>query len=97
VEHADFSIGGTFWCTGRQWRCTDIGTRAIVAIRIDGVAVDSTNPARRRTLSRAEAEAEGLFKGPPYKVAEVVFDEYDQEGCSLEPDSDDPVLALGST
>ena len=96
MEHADFRIGGTFWCSGRQWRCTDIGTRAIVAIRIDGVAVDSTDPTRRRTLTRAAAEAEGWFNGPPYKVAEVVFDEYDQEGCSLEPDSEDPVSELGS-
>ena len=65
MEHADFSIGGTFWCSGRQWRCTDIGTRAIVAIRIDSVAVDSTDPARRRTLSRAEADVGGWFNGPP--------------------------------
>ena len=96
MEHADFSIGGTFWCSGRQWRCTDIGTRAIVAIRIDSVAVDSTDPTWRRTLSRAEADVGGWFNGPPYKVAEVVFDEYDQEGCSLEPDSDDPVSEPGS-
>jgi len=29
------------------------------------------------------------YDGPPYAVAEVVFDEYDLEGCSLEPDPDD--------
>jgi hypothetical protein len=43
-------------------------------------------PKRRRILSRAEAEAEGWFNGPPYAVAESVFDEYDLEGCSLEPE-----------
>jgi hypothetical protein len=40
----------------------------------------------RRTLDRIEAEAEGWFKGPPYAVAESVFDEYEQEGCTLTPE-----------
>lgn len=43
-------------------------------------------PERHRTLSRAEAEAEGWFNGPPYAVAESVFDEYDMEDCSPEPE-----------
>jgi hypothetical protein len=29
------------------------------------------------------------YNGPPYAVAEVVFDEYDIEGCTREPDPDD--------
>jgi hypothetical protein len=33
-----------------------------------------------RTLSGAEAAAEGWFRGPPYAVAESVFDENDIEG-----------------
>jgi len=89
MQHHEFRIGGTFWCSGRQWRCTDIGTRTIIAMRIDSVDVGSNRPELRRTLSRAEAEAEGWFKGPPYAVAEVVFDEDDLPGCSLEPDPDD--------
>jgi hypothetical protein len=40
----------------------------------------------RRTLSRAEAEADGWFNGPPYAVSESVFDEDDQAGCTLTPD-----------
>jgi hypothetical protein len=28
-------------------------------------------------------EAEGWFNGPPYTVAERVFDEHDQTGCTL--------------
>lgn len=90
MKHADFTLGSTFWCSGRQWRCTDIGARTIIAIRIDSVTVDSTDPARRQMLRRAEAEAEGFFNGPPYAVAEVVFHEYDQVGCSPEPDPGDP-------
>ena len=64
----------------------DIGTRTIVAIRLDRVEVGSSAPERRRTLTRAEAEAEGWFNGPPYAVAESVFDEHDVDGCSLAPE-----------
>ena len=86
MRHSELKIGETFWCGGRQWRCTDIGTRTIVAIRVDRVEVGSEMPERRRILSRAEAEAEGWFNGPPYAVAESVFDEYDMEACSPEPE-----------
>jgi hypothetical protein len=83
MRHSDFSIGTIFWCSGRQWRCTDLGQRIIVAIRIDEVDVDSTGPSRRGPLSREEAEAGGWFSGPPYGVAEVVLDEHDLPACSL--------------
>ena len=86
MRHADFKIGGEFWCDGRQWRCTDIGTRTIVAIRIDRVEVGSNVPERRRMLDRAEAEVDGWFNGPPYAVSESVFDENDIEGCSPGPE-----------
>jgi hypothetical protein len=86
MQHNEFSIGATFWCGGRRWRCTDIGTRVIIAIRLDRVEVGGSAPELRRTLGQDEAEAEGWFNGPPYAVAESVFDEYDIEGCSLEPD-----------
>lgn len=66
MEHSDFSIGTVFYTGSGTWRCTDVGTRTIVAIKISGV--DPKNLA-----------------GPPYSVAEDVFDEYDIEGCSLDP------------
>jgi len=88
MERGEFRIGGTFWCGDSQWRCTDIGTRTIAAIRIDRVAVESNVLELRRTLSGKEAEADGWFNGPPYAVAEVLFDENDMAGCSLEPDED---------
>lgn len=87
MQCSDFRIGETFWCGGKQWRCTDIGTRTVIAIRIDGVDVDGTNRELRRTLSRAEAEADGWFNGPPYAVCEAVFDEDSLPGCSLAPDA----------
>lgn len=86
MDRPDFTLGMTFWCGSRQWRCTDIGTRTVIAIRIDSVGVDSNFPELRRTLSSSEAEAEGWFNGPPYTVVESVFDEDDLEGCSLDPD-----------
>ena len=61
-----------------------VGTRTILAIRLDHVEVGSDAPQRRRILSRAEAEAEGWFDEPPCAVAERVFDENDIEGCSAE-------------
>ena len=90
MNHSDFIIGGTFWCADRQWRCTDIGGRVIVAMRIDSVEVGSDTPALRRTLSGGEAEAEGWFNGPPYAVAETVFDEDSMEGCAVEAEDKSP-------
>jgi hypothetical protein len=37
-------------------------------------------------IGGAEAEAQGWLNGPPYAVAESVFDEDDFEGCSMELD-----------
>ncbi len=91
MQHGDFRIGETFWCSGREWRCTDIGRRTIFAIRIDSVEAGSNAPDPCRTLGRHEAEAEGWFNGPPYAVAEIVFDEDSLEGCSPEPEPDDAV------
>jgi hypothetical protein len=86
MKHADFRIGAEFRSGGRQWRCTDIGMRTIVAIRLDQVEVGCNQPELRRTLNRAEAEAEGWFTGPPYALNESVFDRYDMEGCSPAPE-----------
>jgi hypothetical protein len=83
MQRSDFMIGGVFWCGGRQWRCADIGTRVIIAIRLDHVDVGSNVPELRRTLTHAEAAVEGWFNGPPYAVSEHVFDEYDMPACSL--------------
>ena len=83
MKHGDFTIGGTFRCGDGEWRCTEIGARTIVAIRIDSVRVDGNKPELHRALDHASAEPEGWFNGPPYAVAEHVFDEYDIENCSL--------------
>jgi hypothetical protein len=65
MKHYDFKIGEVFYFTDKLWRCTDIGTRVIVAICLSDHEHDST-----------------WYNGTPYAVAEIVFDEYDFEGCS---------------
>jgi len=35
MQHGEFVIGKVFRCGDNRWRCTDIGTRVIVAICLD--------------------------------------------------------------
>ena len=35
MRHSDFYIGLNFCTAAGRWRCTDVGTRVIVAIRLD--------------------------------------------------------------
>lgn len=35
MEHTDFKIGESFWICSKEWRCTDIGQRTVVAIKIE--------------------------------------------------------------
>jgi len=39
MEHKEFAIGATFWCGGGLWRCTDIGTRVIIATGASGISL----------------------------------------------------------
>lgn len=34
MKHSDFSIGMEFMTASGKWRCTDVGTRVIVAIKL---------------------------------------------------------------
>ena len=84
MDHSEFEIGLEFRCGDGIFRCTDVGSRVIVAIRVDEVEVGTKHEdgaITHSTLSRAEAEAKGWFDGPPFAVAELVFDEYDLEAC----------------
>jgi hypothetical protein len=87
MRRSEFVIGKNFWCGGKEWRCTDIGTRTIVAICLDGGEAVEYSPGPPKTkkirhLSRSQSKAEGWHHGPPYAVAESVFGEYDMPGCS---------------
>ncbi len=84
MNHSEFKIGGEFTIpNGSVWRCTDIGTRTILAIRVDQAIVETMSGGRSiiEKLTRAEAEARNWFSGPPYGVVEPVFDEDEQESC----------------
>lgn len=83
MKHSEFEIGKAFWCGGRRWRTTDIGTRVVVAICIDAVDIHRPIP---ETVPRNVLRKEGWFDGPPYAVAETVFDENDIGGCSTGPE-----------
>ena len=67
----EFQIGHMFYTPAGEFLCTDIGTRVIVAIKLD-------------------QKDDSWYNGPPYAVAEHVFDEYGMPGCYLEPVSAEP-------
>jgi hypothetical protein len=76
----DFKIGTEFTSvSGSTFQTTDVGSRTVVAIRIDQLEVASTDnfgkTVNAKTVSREEAETRHLFDGPPYGVPELVFDE----------------------
>jgi hypothetical protein len=35
MEHCAFVIGLEFWKSGARWRCTDVGSRTVVAIKLE--------------------------------------------------------------
>src|SRR3989442_1582076 len=39
MNHSDFSIGLEFYTGSGKWRCTDVGTRVIVAISLEPHAI----------------------------------------------------------
>ena len=90
MKRADFTIGQEFWCGGKRWRCTDIGTRVIVAICLEPHEIVANLPGERpgdlRREVRAITDDPRWLIGPPYAVAETIFDEYDMQGCSVTAD-----------
>jgi hypothetical protein len=84
---ADFTIGGEFTCGGKHWRCTDVGTRVIAAICLEPreqVRVWTDTTEQRHEERFVNNDPQDLH-GPPYGVAERVFDEYDFGGCAPLP------------
>ncbi len=81
MKHSDFEIGQHFICgpvdKPDKWRCTDIGTRVIVGIKIE-----------------SSRETAGWYNGPPYHVAETVFDEDDFSACEAAPKPTDETVDL---
>lgn len=93
MTHDQFRIGLEFRCGQNRWRCTDVGSRVIVAISLEphevvemvGAAGATSEIHERRYRTNDPA----WLAGPPFAVVERVFDEHDLAGCSLEPEEDD--------
>ena len=75
----DFHIGMASWCSNKRWRCTDGGSRAIVTICLEPhevVSVETNSSAlRTRAAPRQVTDETDWLPGPPFAVAEQVFDE----------------------
>jgi hypothetical protein len=91
MRHSDFRIGIEFQCGGQWWRCTDVGSRVVVAISLDPHEVVKNTLAlageHSGQLTKFVADDPSWLVGPPYAVVERVFDEGDLEACSpaMEP------------
>jgi hypothetical protein len=90
MTHDEFSIGLEFWFCAKRWRCTDIGTRVIVAISLEPhevvyVRKDRTDRTKKTEIREVTNDPSWL-NGPPYAILESVLDEYDIEACSLTPE-----------
>ena len=83
MKHIDFSIGLEFMTDTGQWRCTDTGTRTIIAIKISEVQV-MHQADDGQLISETVRTDPSWFNGPPYAVAESVFDEDSMLGCWTE-------------
>ena len=89
MQHSDFYIGLEFWCGTKRWRCTDVGTRVVVAISLEprNMVCSDVDPAdsTKRIQTRFVSVDPRDLNGPPYGVAESVFDENDLEACAQLP------------
>lgn len=82
MEQSDFHIGLEFYTATGRWRCTDIGTRVIVAISLEPHEIISVEyQDGERIETRSMTDDPSWHHGPPYAIVEQVFDEYDLEGC----------------
>ena len=87
MKLGEFHIGLEFWCGGNRWRCTDVGSRVVVAVSLEAHEVvsserDPEDPTKR--IERRYMTTDPVwFNGPPYGIVEHVFDENSIMGCSL--------------
>ena len=83
MKHSDFQIGTEFFTAAGKWRCTDVGTRVVVAISLESREMVRVrhDESGERIEERFTSDDPRDLVGPPYMVAEHVFNEYDLEGC----------------
>jgi hypothetical protein len=82
MELSGFVMGETFWTHHGAFRCTDIGTRVVVAVKLGlrEVSRAESVDGEVRMTKRIDDDPSWL-NGPPYAVEEVVFDENELLGC----------------
>ena len=98
MNHDQFHIGLDFWCGGNRWRCTDVGSRVIVAISLEPhevISIDvDPHDRSKRSERRYMTDDPSWLNGPPYGIVEHVFDEDSIVGCSVTPEADDAAWTL---
>jgi hypothetical protein len=75
LKASDFRIGLHFTTGSSLWRCTDVGSRTIVGIRLDRLAVTILKDGVRSAAVIDPRDDGSWLAGPPYAAAETVFDE----------------------
>jgi hypothetical protein len=82
MDHADFKIGTEFRYRALLWRCTDVGSRTVVAICLSEAWVTKTkvNTGVKERV-RLSSTLPMHFEGPPYQVEEVVIAERAMSEC----------------
>lgn len=75
---ADFYIGFEFYTETGRWRCTDVGSRTVIAISLEPHEIVTLHEDGNQTTEMQNGE--DLYYGPPYMIVEHVFNEYDMEG-----------------
>ena len=83
IQHGELAIGQAFTTGHGLWRCVDVGTRTIVAIRIDVAEVVAVVGGRETQSVVGPCRDASWLTGPPYALGETAFDEY--EFASLRP------------
>jgi hypothetical protein len=87
MDLRDFRIGVEFWSGGKRWRCSDVGTRVVIAISLEAHEVVELVPDKRIPPAVRErryiTNDPSWHNGPPYPIVEHVFDEDGIEDCSL--------------
>ncbi len=70
MKLSQFTIGKTFWMSGKKYRCTDIGTRNVLAVYLNIRAriptIQSTMAGKRWTKKRVMLVCDAkYYKIPP--------------------------------
>jgi hypothetical protein len=67
IDHSEFQIGIEFYTESGLWRCTDVGTRTIVAVRVeDGYPAPDDKPPFVDAVEEVfdEYDFGGLYREP---------------------------------